>query len=488
MLFQSVEFLVYFLPAVLVGFWFLVKLDRFAWAKVWLVAASVVFYSWWKLDYLLILVISVLVNYFIGRLMFGKSRTPEAKRYLIAALVFNIGVLFIFKYFDFFVTNVNALLGTDITLLKWLLPLGISFFTFQNIAYQIDVYEGLAEEHSLTNYCLFIAFFPQLIAGPIVHHSEMMPQFKQKPRFKSKLFYTGLLIFTMGFLKKVGFADTFGMWANSGYQNVSELNFIEAWATSLCYTFQLYFDFSGYSDMAIGIGLMFGITLPENFDSPFRSLSIIEFWQRWHITLTRFLSAYLYTPIVRSFKTLNFRNAMLGSFIAMVLTGLWHGASWTFVAFGAVHGAAIVLNHTFRRTKRRLFVPLSWLLTFLFCNAGFVIFRAESLAQAGQVFRAMLGFNGIVLDPSLFGRFSFLSDYGVSFGPWLLHVGQLDRKLILMLMVAFGLVFFARNTRQWGEGLRLNMAGALTLALTVFFCANLAISTSNPSEFLYFNF
>ncbi len=300
MLFNSYEYILLFLPLVVLIYFGLNRLGRADGAKVWLVLASCFFYSYWNPVYLPILLGSIVVNYGVGTLLRTKPWDELVRRgVLIAGLAFNIGLLGYYKYADFFISTLNGVTGSHFNLLHLLLPLGISFFTFQQIAYLVDTYRGEAREYRLLNYALFVSFFPQLVAGPIVHHREMMGQFEDKAnkRWISDNVARGLFIFVMGLAKKVLIADTFGMWATYGFDTATSLTLIEGWVTSLSYSLQLYFDFSGYTDMAIGAALMFNIVLPINFFSPYKALSIQDFWRRWHMTLSRFLRDYIYIPL-----------------------------------------------------------------------------------------------------------------------------------------------------------------------------------------------
>lgn len=301
MLFISPEFIFIFLPFSFFTYFYLLQKRLVLGAKGFLVLASLFFYSWWNVSYLPIILFSMLINYIIGSSLNEniKNIRVNKKTLLCFGILINIGMLSYFKYSDFLIENVNFILKTSIPLLHLILPLAISFFTFQQIAYLVDSYNGETTEYDFINYCLFVTFFPQLIAGPIVHHAEMMPQFASKWNLVKnyKNIATGLFIFSVGLFKKVVIADTFSQWATSGFDNAPVLNFFEAWGVSLSYTFQLYFDFSGYTDMAIGAALLFNIKLPINFNSPYKALDIQDFWKRWHITLTRFLRDYIYIPL-----------------------------------------------------------------------------------------------------------------------------------------------------------------------------------------------
>ena len=322
---------------------------------------------------------------------------------MILAVGLNVGLLALFKYMDFFILNVNLLPGVEFEYLHWALPLGVSFFTLQQIAFVVDCYRTGLKERDPVDYALFVTFFPQLIAGPIVHHSEMMPQFamSENRRFRLDNFILGTFVLSIGLFKKVVIADTFEIWVNQGFDHATTLNFLEAWLVSYSYTFQLYFDFSGYSDMAIGLALMFNIDLPINFRSPYKATSIINAWQRWHITLTRFINIYVYKTILRSFSEITFKTGMIASFLGMVVSGFWHGSAWTYIVFGMLHGGAIIINHLWRKTQISMPSVLGWFITFQFWNFTLVIFRATTWADVFKIYKGMFGFSDNSLHVSM---------------------------------------------------------------------------------------
>lgn len=302
MLFNSYEFIVFFLPLTLLGYFSLNRMRYVTAASGWLVLASFVFYSWWNPAYMPLLAGSVVFNYSVGTVLARQGRPhggPGRRGLLMIGVAANLALLGYYKYTGFLMENANALLGANLPVPRLLLPLAISFFTFQQIAYLVDSYQGRTREYDFLNYTVFVTFFPQLIAGPIVHHAEMMPQFA---RLRNKIFTpanvsAGLMLFAVGLFKKVGLADHLSVWVNEGYANADRLYMAEAWVTSLSYTLQIYFDFSGYTDMAMGVALMFNIKLPANFETPYRALNIQDFWRRWHMTLSRFLRDYVYIPL-----------------------------------------------------------------------------------------------------------------------------------------------------------------------------------------------
>ena len=338
--------------------------------------SSLFFYSWWNIIYLPLILGSVLFNYIIGVSLSKRSdHTQIRKKQLLAfGIIFNIFLLGYFKYADFFIHNVNYISNTNFPTLGLVLPLAISFFTFQQITYLVDSYKKETKEHDFLNYAVFVTFFPQLIAGPIVHHKEMMPQFANvRNKVKNyKNIVLGIFIFSIGLFKKVVIADTFALWATHGFDVANTLNIFEAWATSLSYTFQLYFDFSGYTDMAIGAALLFNIKLPINFNSPYKALNIQDFWKRWHITLSRFLRDYVYIPLGgnRKGKYRVYSNLL----VTFLIGGLWHGAGWTFIFWGFLHGVAMAVHRVWKELNFTVNKYLAWFVTFNFLNASWVFF------------------------------------------------------------------------------------------------------------------
>lgn len=491
MLFNSYGFIFAFLPITFVGYFLVAQAGRREPSVLWLASASLVFYSWWNVRYLPLILSSILINFVCSRIL----QSPEMRErfgfskffILMTAITFNVLLLCYFKYADFFIENTNALFTSNMPLLHVALPLAISFFTLQQIAYQIDCYDGLVKSKpGIAEYTLFVSFFPQLIAGPIVHQKEMMPQFLDDTnrQINPNNIAAGVLLFSVGLFKKVFVADTFAVWATNGFDGATTLNLLEAWLTSLSYTFQLYFDFSGYTDMAIGLALLFNIRLPNNFDSPFKSKGMIEFWQRWHMTLSRFITAYMYTPLLRSFNKITFPKAMFATFLTMAIAGLWHGAAWTFLIFGVLHGLGIVVNHLWRKTKMPLSPILSWFITFNFVNITFVFFRATSWDSALKVLSGMIGFNGIVLPDKLEERFQFLNRFSIEFGHAFERVSG-SWTACLWVIAALISVHALKNTLELKDNFEPSVR---TLSLNVVCLTLSLLSLSNATEFLYFNF
>jgi D-alanyl-lipoteichoic acid acyltransferase DltB (MBOAT superfamily) len=405
MLFNSHEFIFLFLPIVLAGFFVSARVASRI-AALWLALASLFFYGWWNPAFVGLLVASIAFNYTVGRAIgHGGDGWRRPAPLLAFGVTANLGLLGYFKYTNFFISVVNAAAGPTWPLADIVLPLGVSFFTFTQIAYLVDVRRGKAREYNFVHYLLFVTYFPHLIAGPVLHHAEMMPQFARASTYspRAENFSVGLTVFVIGLFKKVILADTFGAFADSVFAAPGQQAAVavtDAWGGALAYTFQLYFDFSGYSDMAIGLSLLFGIKLPLNFASPYKAVNIIEFWRRWHMTLSRFLRDYLYIPLGGSRK--GPLRRYINVLVTMLLGGLWHGAGWTFVVWGGLHGLYLVINHGWHDLRRRLGqdvdAPLSWplhaasvALTFVAVVLGWVVFRADSLSTALALLGAMVG-------------------------------------------------------------------------------------------------
>jgi alginate O-acetyltransferase complex protein AlgI len=492
MLFNSYIFIFAFLPLVLLGYYALNHLDYSRAGKLFLLGGSWLFYGWWNPIYLPLLLGSIVVNYTIaGKIQsYGRSREiiPPKKRLMILGVCLNVALLAYYKYMDFFIFNVNLLPGVEFDYLRLALPLGISFFTLQQIAFIVDCYRTGLRERDPVDYALFVSFFPQLIAGPIVHHREMMPQFRatDNRRFHTRNFILGTFVFSVGLFKKVVIADSFEILVNHGFDSAETLNLLEAWLVQYSYTFQLYFDFSAYSDMAIGLGLMFNIELPVNFRSPYKGTSIINLWQRWHITLTRFINTYVYKTILRSFPELNFKAGMAASFLAMIVSGIWHGSAWTFVVFGMLNGAAIVVNHLWRKTGIKMSNWLGWLITFHFFSFTLVIFRATDWSDVFKIYKGMLGFTENTFSVAAVKLMG-------SDAPWYFNLASspVQREqwaswvLTLAVLFFIGIVALAPNSMDLKDRFK---PGKSVLLLQVVIFVISVMMISKASEFLYFQF
>jgi alginate O-acetyltransferase complex protein AlgI len=474
MLFNSYEFIFLFLPITFFVYFFLLNKRLVIGAKAFLVFSSLFFYSWWNIAYLPLILGSMLFNYVIGNSLNDSFHNTKIsnKKLLSFGIVANLALLGYFKYADFFIGNINQATGSSYDLLHLALPLAISFFTFQQIAYLIDSYRGETHEYDFLNYALFVTFFPQLIAGPIVHHKEMMPQFASRWNLVKNYrnIALGIFIFSMGLFKKVVIADTFAQWATAGFDTAPTLNMIEAWATSLSYTFQLYFDFSGYTDMAIGAALLFNIKLPINFNSPYKALDIQDFWRRWHITLSRFLRDYIYIPLggnrKGSFRTYN--NLL----ITFVLGGLWHGAGWTFVFWGFLHGIALVIHRAWKQLGFTMNKYLAWFITFNFINIAWIFFRAKDWESAIKVLGAMFGGNSAPIPTITKIKFLFPS---IGMSSYILPT--IIAGFIIVLTFKNSIFSMNHFTPTKGK-----------VFFTIFLFTYTVLNLSNVSEFLYFNF
>ncbi len=499
MIFSSWQFILFFLPISFFIYFWLNHRRLIIAGKVWLVAASLFFYGYWEINYLPLILVSIFLNYAIGTGLskahhnsLGELQKPRRrlnrKVVLATGIVANLLLLGYYKYTDFLLSNINIALGMNFTLSHTLLPLAISFFTFTQIVYLVDSYRGETSEYNLLNYSLFVTFFPHLIAGPIVHHRQIMPQFASRwtltKRYSNIL--KGLFIFAIGLFKKVVIADSFAVWATTGFDGGQTLNFFAAWATSLSYTFQLYFDFSGYCDMAIGTSLLFNIWLPINFNSPYKALDIQDFWRRWHITLSSFLRDYLYIPLGGN-RNGEYRT-LINIFVTFVLGGLWHGATWMFVIWGAMHGGALVILRVWRFLGHPLPPALAWIATFTYVNVAWIFFRAKTLGDAQRVLYGMIDFRSAFgqsvpsVSTSDLAWAGWMSDIFLEILPTTL-VGQLP---IYLAVIAAFMMIAQKNSVELLEG-RITayklFYGGILLSVAMHF-----MFAATNSVFLYFNF
>lgn len=414
MLFNSPGFLFVFLPITLVVFYYVRQTFSNQLAYSFLGGASILFYGWWEPWYTVILLVSIMGNYAFHVLIVGRHAKGLNTRWvLISGVMLNLSMLGWYKYFTFLLINSNEYLGTDYQVLTIVLPIGISFFTFQQIALLVDSSSPTMRRYSFSSYFVFISFFPQLIAGPIVRHDDLIPQFANKEPPITEYFTIGLSILIIGLFKKLVLADTLAIYADPMFFDVSngfDPTFFEAWASVLCYTFQIYFDFSAYSDMAIGLAYLFGIRLPLNFYSPYKAVDIIDFWRRWHITLSEFLRDYLYKALGGNRKS-SYRK-YTNIFLTMLIGGIWHGAGWNFMVWGLLHGGYVCVAHFWKSIRRRYGLPgipyyLSVLMTFLCVSMAWVFFRAPDMDTAMRVLEGLGGLNGFALSPI----------YGIVLGP-----------------------------------------------------------------------
>lgn len=507
MSFSSPFFIFIFLPVVASGY-FVCGLFKFQnITKIWLSVASLFFIAYANIYYVPLILFSVSVNFFIGSLI-ERVRTltkndfknynsiVNKKAFLFAGIIFNLALLGYFKYSNFFIDNLNEIFNTDIQLLQIILPLGISYFSFQQIAYLVHVNNGSAVPQSILDYILFVIFFPQLAAGPIVYQANIVPQFIGFHTESNKWnnISIGTFILCVGLFKKLCIADSFAIWANKGFNNVETLSFFEAWGTSLSYTFQLYYDFSGYSDMAIGAARIFNIQIPVNFDSPYKALDIQEFWRRWHITLSLWLRDFLYIPFGGNRRGV-FRT-YLNLILTFLLAGLWHGAGWTFVLWGGMHGAALIIHRIWKSLGLKMGMMSSWFITFMFVNLAWVFFRANTISDGFAVLKGMCGFNGIIISKEFANAFNWFS--GWDFLTW----ASSSTKFVIPIQAAvyiaiYSLItFFAPNSGQLiglvpyngRMSFKYSYAYVILMLLLFLFSISRFMGNVSPTEFIYFNF
>ena len=413
MLFHSLTYLLLFLPIVFTVY-FLVRKFTNDDGKIILIFSGIFFYGWWNINFTPLIIISVLFNYYISKKIINLENKNKKKLILLSGIFCNIIYLGIFKYTDFIITNLNYLFQLNIETFGLPFPLAMSFFTFQTIAYLVDCYDDEVKIKNLKDYSLFIIFFPQLVAGPIVKFNNMMPQFNlnENKSINAKNILLGLTIILIGLFKKVILADNLSINVDYGFNNYESINFIESWIVSFGFTFQLYFDFSGYIDMATGSALLFNILLPKNFDSPFRATNLINFWKSWHITLFNFLMNYIYFPILRSLHKINFINAMFVTLIVFIISGIWHGPSYGYIIFGTLHGIGLIINHTFKKIDYlKVNKFFGWLLTITYVNFTLIFFRCENLESAFGIMKSMIGQNGFEFKTNLFDNYFLILIY-----------------------------------------------------------------------------
>ncbi len=520
MLFNSYLFVFVFFPICLLGYYGLLHAGKTALSRVFLIAMSLWFYGYFNLSYLLIMVCSIAVNYLFHRLLSregaqenSQKRPAMSRRAVVVfAVAFNLGVLFYFKYFDFFLSTVNGVFGASFALRGVLLPLGISFFTFQQISFVVDTYRGEVKNCPLDAYALFVSFFPQLIAGPIVNHSEMLPQFEKMGEKKPdwERIAGGFALFVMGLAKKVLLADTFGAGVDYGYGNLAALGRMDAVLVVLFYALQLYFDFSGYCDMAVGIGRMLGMEIPVNFNSPYKAVNIVDFWKRWHITLNRFFTKYVYIPLGGNRR--GEARMYLNFLIVFFLSGLWHGAGFHFILWGMMHGVLYVASRFWQKRVKpalggvaagagsgtgrsqeqgaglgyKIMTVASQILTFLYVSIAWVYFRAADIGQANSLLAT--AFQGKVqrLSPDLAACFQLDEFWYVL---KVLHLDNLfvSRYILMFVILVAGLylAMVGKNAVERTARLKYRAGTAAVIAVLMVWCV---LSFSGVSTFLYFNF
>jgi len=493
--FNSYKFIFIFLPISLTIYFYLNYKNQAKISKILLIVVSIVFYSYYFPKYLFLLLFSICFNYLISKSIIG-NKSENNKILLLLGILINLLILGFFKYLAFFNSLYYFLFGSQLNLKGFIFPLGISFFTLSQIKYLIDVYRIRSINYSFINYLLFVSFFPYIISGPIESHNQIIPQFDEKHNHRVNYcnLSLGLFLFLIGLLKKVIIADSFSSMVNSGFDLSSKLTFIESWMTSLAYTFQIFFDFSGYSDMALGIALMLNISIKINFLSPYKSTNIADFWKEWHISLSTWLRDYLFLPVayilsrkIKKEKISNIKTTTLvysvGIIITMLLAGIWHGANWTFVFWGLLHGIALVIYRIWCSTKLKMPKALSWLITFNFINLSWIFFRAKNFTSAINILKGMIGKNGIVLPTILTSKVHFLSKYGFKFGGMLENI---NGDALSIVLIFFGFVLLKiPNSKDLSINFDCNLK-KLVLMIVVGWIAILGVTRFN--SFLYFKF
>lgn len=471
MLFNSFRFLFVFLPLAALGYHFCARRVSARAAQLFLIVASFAFYSAAKPAYAPLLLGSILANYALSR---GIVRLEDKsrKRMLTFGLTANIAFLASFKYLNLVLRHVSFLAAGHFYLPDWEFPLGISFFTLQQVMYLVDCYEKLVPANDWISHAAWVSFFPTVTSGPLTRARQLVPQLKNGVTAAAPAVTQAITLIAVGLFKKVVFADSFSRIADVGFAHPASLSAVEAWISSFAYTFQIYFDFSGYSDMAIGAALLLGFTIPLNFNTPYRSLSIIEFWQRWHITLSQFITTYLYTPIIRSFRKATLRAAAVSTLLAMTIAGIWHGPAFTFLLFGFLHGVGLAVNQVWRkRIKIAIPKPLSWAITLLFVNLTFVFFRSPNVAAALHVCRSFLPAHGMLSTAVLRESIRF------------------SEAQVIVLPVLAGVLaaLVGRNSNSILEGPQptLRMGFAVSALLLISF---LFMNSTIAKEFVYFAF
>ncbi|MSR76793.1 MAG: MBOAT family protein [Candidatus Omnitrophica bacterium] len=458
MLFNSLEFIYGFLPLTLIAFYLATHYRLPKLAKTFLLLASLFFYAYWKLTYFLLMMVSIIVNY-VFAVTLEKYRS---KNVLKLSLCWNLGLLGYFKYFNFFIENLNPLFSTALTTVRLAIPLGISFYTFQQITYLVDVYQGKIKRFQLGDYALCVTFFPHLIAGPILHYGQIMPQFSRLRTYRANYrhLFLGIFFFVIGLFQKLVIADFLSPIADRAFMNAHLLNVLEAWGGLFAYSFQLYFDFAGYSNMAIGLGWLFNIQIIQNFNSPYQAVSFIDFWKRWHMSLSQFLKDYVYIPL--GGNRLGVSRKYFNILLTMLIGGFWHGAGWTFLLWGFYHGVLLVLNHWADDLKIKFSLIGGRVITFIMICYGWVWFRASHFSEAVEMSKALLGFHG-------FGKETYF----------------LWKHEVAVLAILGAAALFMPNAQKWSQ--RLSPTRTWCFLLVIVFLMDL-LYLNRESSFLYFQF
>ena len=469
MIFSTYKFIFLFLPVTFAGYFLF---NRFRWlslGKIWLVVCSLYFYSQGSPAFFPFFLASITGNYLVGSKMIQMEgeQTIQRKLLLAVGLADNIALLGYYKYTDFFIENYNALTGSDVALKHIVLPIGISFFTFQLIAYLVDCYRREMHQYDFVNYLLFITFFPQLIVGPIIHHSEVVPQFEDQNNLKLNFdnIALGLFLFSIGCAKKILLADPMTTDAQTFFNNVPKnANIAIAWFSSFEYTISYYFDLSGYADMAIGLGWMFNIRIPQNFDSPYKARNFQDYWRRWHMTLSRFLSSYIFRSVYK--KEVPWRNYYIATMVTFFVSGFWHGAGWTFVVWGIVNGLFVCMASWMKRKGKSFPFWVAFPLTVLGVVLCRVLFVANSFTDAWNVYRGMLNFGSLAAKSTW------------KFIRWHKSAG-------LRLLIGVAICWFLPNSKTMGEKFKPSVRTMVYAAVLMLICF---MNMNKVVQFLYFQF
>jgi len=489
MLFNSHLFIFIFLPLAILCHDLVSKKPKLR--QLTLLLSSLIFYFYWSAQHGLLLLFSLIINYFIGEWLLNKKKRHDSLRTpLTVGLIFNLGLLGLFKYTDFLFNNLGFLFHFNHEDLNWILPLGISFYTFQQISYLLDIQAGFIKERTFLTYMTYVSFFPQLIAGPIVRYTDVFKPLTQT--WGSQNDWTkrcqGLFIFSIGLSKKLIIADSIAPYVDQIHTAVNHGHqpaFFEAWFVTLAYPLQLYFDFSGYSDMAYGLALMFGITITQNFNAPFKAKNMSDFWQRWHISLSQCFQRYLFNPLAMSLRhSTNIWLKQIFPFLfTMTLIGFWHGAGWTYIIWGCCHGIFLAIAYLWKMSHRKLPSPLSWSITFISILLVFIWFRASTVESALTFFKSLIGMNGIVF-PSAF-NLGESSWYTSSYYLLPALEGTSTALAISTISLVWGIAFFTPNSIDLGKKFNLSKKYFL-LTVSLLFISCLKIN--EVSVFLYYQF
>ena len=504
MLFNSIEFLLFFLPLVVLFFYLIIYLKKVSLLILYLAFCSLVFYSWWNPKYVLLIIFSILINYTFYKLI--KKDSSYSKLYLNLGIIFNLSLLVLFKYLNFLKDIFTDITDYQFDIYAIILPLGISFFTFQQIAFLVDGYKKKIDEINFKKYFLFVSFFPQLIAGPIVNFFQVSKQFNNLGKNQKNMWENisiGTFFISLGLLKKTFIVEKLSSWSDKTFylnQLDGKLTFLDSWVGLISFSLQIYFDFSAYSDIAIGLGMLFGIYLPFNFNSPYKALNIIDFWRNWHITLSNFLKNYLYIPLggSKNGKIKKYKNL----FIVMIIGGLWHGASWNFIFWGALHGVYLIVNHFLRSVfpvnhhQNLIKIIFKRLFLFFLVSIAWVFFRTNSFIDAINFYKSLFVFNGVILPKHYEQYLTFQNDFlnliGVEFGITYAYEGF---NQILCLLLLFIFVISSPNIQEVVESKNIKLKffknnsfiSGLIIGILFLFII-IKIMAGNQGEFIYFQF